>query len=136
MYFVIRMDYFNEHRYYLFKVRNAHKLLNETGFRVEKVFYHLPKCRIRLAGTIEKMWNDVNWPFCEYLSTAYWIIASTLKLYSIKDYEFGWRWLLPLQAESICRLYGFSVEEEQFWRTAPLGLSCSSGITCAPKCCW
>jgi len=41
----------------------------------------------------------------------------------IKDYEFGWRWLLPVQVGSSCRLYGFSVEEEQFWCTAPLAFS-------------
>ena len=43
-----------------------------------------------------------------------------------KDYEFGWRWLLPIRADSTCRLYGFSVEEEQFWRTAPLAFSSST----------
>jgi hypothetical protein len=46
----------------------------------------------------------------------------------IKDYEFGWRWLLPIQADSLCRLYGFSVEEEQFWCSAPLGVSTSTRI--------
>lgn len=31
------------------------------------------------------------------------------------DYRFGWRWLLPA-VEGSMRIYGFSDEEEQFWR--------------------
>jgi len=34
------------------------------------------------------------------------------------SFRFGWRWLLPVQIGSICRLYGFSAEEEQFWMRA------------------
>lgn len=75
---LLRMDYFNGTHIYSFSVRNAHKLLNETGFHVEKVFYHLPKCRNPVGRTIEKMWNLVNWPFREYFSMAYWIIAIKL----------------------------------------------------------
>ena len=48
-----------------------------------------------------------------------------------KDYEFGWRWLLPLHAGITYRMYGFSVEEEQFWCTAPLAFSSSSRNTLA-----
>jgi ubiquinone/menaquinone biosynthesis C-methylase UbiE len=72
---LLGMDYFNGTHIYAFSVRNAHKLLSETGFRVEKIFYHLPKCRNQIGRTIEKMWNVVNWPFREYFSMAYWIIA-------------------------------------------------------------
>lgn len=48
-----------------------------------------------------------------------------MSLDPIRDYEFGWRWLLPVQACSACRLFGFSAEEEAFWGTAPLALPSS-----------
>lgn len=32
------------------------------------------------------------------------------------DYRFGWRWLLPIATGRSIRLYGFSNEEERFWR--------------------
>jgi hypothetical protein len=50
----------------------------------------------------------------------------------LKDYEFGWRWLLPIQEGITCQLYGFNVEEELFWHTAPLALS-SSPSSARPK---
>jgi hypothetical protein len=34
------------------------------------------------------------------------------------DYQFGWRWLLPVAAGGRIRLYGFTSEEERFWRGA------------------
>lgn len=34
------------------------------------------------------------------------------------DFQFGWRWLLPLTKEHSIRLFGFSTEEEQFWNKA------------------
>ena len=42
---LLRMDYFDGMHIYAFSVRNAMKLLEESGFRPEKVFFHLPKCR-------------------------------------------------------------------------------------------
>lgn len=72
---LLRMDYFEGTHIYAFSIRNAYKLLHETGFRVENVFYHLPKCRGRLGHITEKVWNKFRWPFREYLSMAYWIIA-------------------------------------------------------------
>lgn len=75
---LLRMDYFNGTHIYAFSIRNAEKLLQETGFMVEKIFYHLPKCRSRIGGIIEKYWNEIRWPFREYLSMAYWIIAIKL----------------------------------------------------------
>jgi hypothetical protein len=61
------------------------------------------------------------------LDYCYLIVSLDLK----KDYEFGWRWLLPLHAGITYRMYGFSVEEEQFWCTAPLAFSSSSRNTLA-----
>jgi SAM-dependent methyltransferase len=75
---LLRMDYFNGTHIYSFSVRNAYKLLNETGYKVEKVFFHLPKCRNPLGREIEKLWNIANWPFREYFSMAYWVIATKL----------------------------------------------------------
>ena len=34
------------------------------------------------------------------------------------DFRFGWRWLLPVTKGHAIRLFGFSTEEEQFWREA------------------
>lgn len=72
---LLRKDYFNGTHIYAFSIRNTSKLLHETGFRVEKVYYHLPKCRSRLGHSIEQLWNKIRWPFREYLSMAYWIVA-------------------------------------------------------------
>ena len=72
---ILGMDYFNGTHIYSFSVRNSVKLLNETGFKVEKVFFHLPKCRNPLGHSIEKLWNTVKWPFREYCSMAYWVVA-------------------------------------------------------------
>lgn len=73
---LLRMDYFNGTHIYAFSVRNACKLLDETGFKVKKVFFHHPKCCSPLGYKIEKLWNIANWPFREYFSMAYWIIAA------------------------------------------------------------
>ncbi|MCR4309327.1 MAG: class I SAM-dependent methyltransferase [Deltaproteobacteria bacterium] len=72
---LLRMDYFDGTHIYAFSIRNASKLLNEAGFRVVKVLYHLPKCRSRIGRVLEILWNRINWPFREYLSMAYWIVA-------------------------------------------------------------
>jgi len=72
---LLRMDYFNGTHIYAFSVRNTYKLLDETGFKVKKVFFHLPKCRGSLGRVIEKSWNYTKWPFREYFSMAYWVIA-------------------------------------------------------------
>ena len=73
---IIGMNCFNGTHIYSFSVHSAYNLPEATSFRVEKVFYHLPKCRNQIGRTIEKMWNIANWPFREYFSMAYWIIAS------------------------------------------------------------
>lgn len=75
---LLRMDYFNGTHIYAFSVRNANKLLTDTGFRVEKIFFHLPKCQTLPGSTIEKIWNFAAWPFREYFSMAYWVVASKL----------------------------------------------------------
>ena len=72
---LLRIDYFNGTHLYAFSIRNSFKLLQETGFRVEKIFYHLPKCRNRVGRAIEGFWNYTKWPFREYFSMAYWIVA-------------------------------------------------------------
>ena len=72
---LLRMDYFAGTHIYAFSIRNAEKLLNDTGYSVEKVFFHLPKCRSRYGRIIEKIWNYIKWPFREYFSMAYWIVA-------------------------------------------------------------
>lgn len=42
---VLRMNYFNGTHIYAFSISNSKKLLDETGFKIERIFYHLPKCR-------------------------------------------------------------------------------------------
>lgn len=73
---LFRMDYFNGTHIYAFSVRNTHKLLAETGFRPVRVFFHLPKCASPVGRVLENCWNLIRWPFREYLSMAYWVIAS------------------------------------------------------------
>lgn len=75
---LLRMDYFNGTHIYAFSVRNTYKLLEETGFKVERVFFHLPKCRSTIGRGIESIWNSANWPFREYFSMAYWVVATKL----------------------------------------------------------
>lgn len=72
---MLRMDYFDGTHIYAFTIRNAIKLLKETGFEPIKVIYHLPKCRSNLGLNILKIWNVIPFPFREYFSMAYWIIA-------------------------------------------------------------
>lgn len=72
---LLRMDYFDGTHIYAFSVRNANKLLEETGFSSEKVFFHLPKCRSRIGGWVEKTWNITPLPFRSYFSMAYWVVA-------------------------------------------------------------
>lgn len=72
---LLRMDYFDGTHIYAFSVRNARKLLDETGFATQEVFFHLPKCRGRVGRGIESIWNLIRLPFRSYFSMAYWIIA-------------------------------------------------------------
>lgn len=71
----LRMDYFDGTHIYAFSVRNALKLTTTVGFRVRKIFFHLPKCHNPLGSVLESLWNGVNWPFREYFSLAYWVIV-------------------------------------------------------------
>ncbi|MCH7670404.1 MAG: FHIPEP family type III secretion protein [Acidobacteria bacterium] len=73
---VLRLDYYDGNHLYAFSVRNSYKILNETGFSVESLFFHLPRCHGRLGYAIQKGWNYARWPFREYPSMAYWIIAT------------------------------------------------------------
>jgi 2-polyprenyl-3-methyl-5-hydroxy-6-metoxy-1,4-benzoquinol methylase len=73
---LLRMDYFNGTHIYAFSVRNARKLLVEAGFIPVRVFFHLPKCRNTVGRILESCWNLTRWPFHEYLSIAYWIVAA------------------------------------------------------------
>lgn len=73
---VVGHDYYNGTHIYAFTVRNACKLLAVTGFRVERVIYHLPKIRGRAGAVVNKVWNVLPVPFKEYLSMAYWIHAT------------------------------------------------------------
>ena len=75
---LLRMDYFNGTHLYAFSVRNTKKLLEETGFTVNYIFYHLPKCHGRIGWWIEQIWNVVPLPFRSYFSMAYWIVAVKL----------------------------------------------------------
>jgi SAM-dependent methyltransferase len=72
---MLHMDYFNGTHIYAFTIRNATKLLNETGFKVVRVIYHLPKCRSRLGGAFLRLFNATPLPFREYFSLSYWIVA-------------------------------------------------------------
>ncbi len=72
---LLRMDYFAGTHLYAFSLRNARKLLQETGFSVKTVFFHLPKCRGKLGGALETAWNSVSLPFRSYFSMAYWVVA-------------------------------------------------------------
>jgi len=72
---LLHMDYFDGTHIYAFSVRNAFKLLEDTGFKVEGVFFHLPKCRNSIGREIEGIRNSIAGPFREYWSMAYWIVA-------------------------------------------------------------
>ncbi|MEF8716409.1 MAG: class I SAM-dependent methyltransferase [Candidatus Accumulibacter necessarius] len=75
---LLRLDYFNGTHIYAFSVRNARRLLEETGFKIDKIFFHLPKCRGPVGHTIERFWNLAGWPLREYFSMAYWIVAKKM----------------------------------------------------------
>ena len=72
---LLRKDYFDGTHIYSFSVRNAIKLLDESGFETDRVLYHLPKCRSQIGSHIQRLWNSLLLPFHEYFSMAYWIIA-------------------------------------------------------------
>ncbi len=72
---LLRGDYFDGTHIYAFSIRNAKKLLDETGFEPDKTFFHLPMCRGRIGGAVEKLWNSLRLPFRSYFSMAYWIVA-------------------------------------------------------------
>lgn len=72
---LLRMDYFDGTHIYAFSVRNALNLTETTGFKAQKIFFHLPKCQNSLGAGLEGLWNAVRWPFREYFSLAYWVIA-------------------------------------------------------------
>lgn len=73
---LLRMDYFDGTHIYSFSIRNAVKLLHDTGFDVQRIYFHLPKCRGPVGKRIEWLWNSISWPFREYFSMAYWIVAT------------------------------------------------------------
>ncbi len=73
-----RMDYYNGTHIYAFSVRNTRKLLDTTGYKIKKIYFHLPKCRRQPGRLIEGLWNLSNWPFREYFSMAYWVVATKL----------------------------------------------------------
>ncbi|NLT23419.1 MAG: class I SAM-dependent methyltransferase [Syntrophorhabdus sp.] len=75
---LLRMNYFNGTHLYAFSVRNAHRLLAEAGFVPIRVFFHLPKCGNPIGRILENCWNLNRWPFHEYFSMAYWIVATKL----------------------------------------------------------
>lgn len=75
---VLQMDYFDGTHLYAFSVRNSMKLLADAGFKYNKIYYHLPKCRGFFGGLIENLWNSVSWPFRGYFSMAYWIVAEKI----------------------------------------------------------
>jgi len=72
---ILRMDYFNGTHIYAFTVRNTLKLLGDTKFKPKRIFFHLPKCRSQPGHAIESLWNAARWPFREYFSLAYWVVA-------------------------------------------------------------
>jgi SAM-dependent methyltransferase len=75
---LLRMDYFDGTHIYAFSLRNTYKLLQVTGFKVERVYFHLPKCHRPFGRGIESVWNLIKWPFREYISMAYWVVATKL----------------------------------------------------------
>ncbi|HEY9134825.1 MAG TPA: class I SAM-dependent methyltransferase [Pseudomonadales bacterium] len=72
---VLGHDYFDGTHLYSFSIRNATKLLELTGFEVVATYYHLPKCRSKLGGYIQKSWSNLPIPWREYFSMAYWLVA-------------------------------------------------------------
>lgn len=72
---LLRMDYFDGTHIYAFTVRNALKLLTVNTFKPKKIFFHLPKCHSQPGQALESLWNAANWPFREYFSLAYWVVA-------------------------------------------------------------
>lgn len=72
---LLRMDYFDGTHIYAFTIRNALKLLDTITFKPKRIFFHLPRCHGRAGQIIEGLWNAANWPFREYCSLAYWIVA-------------------------------------------------------------
>jgi len=71
----MNMDYYAGTHIYAFTIKNAKKLLEETGFVVEKIIYHLPKCRSNFGYKVLNFWNSIPFPFREYASMAYWVVA-------------------------------------------------------------
>ena len=68
-------DYFDGTHIFSFSVRNAQKLLEITGFKFEKVFWHLPKFRGKTGEIVNNTWNKIPFFGKEQISMAYWIIA-------------------------------------------------------------
>lgn len=72
---ILNRDYFDGTHLYAFSVRNARRLLQETGFGNGTVIYDLPKCRGPLGKKILKLWNLLALPGREYFSMGYWIVT-------------------------------------------------------------
>ncbi|SNR36982.1 class I SAM-dependent methyltransferase [Lutibacter flavus] len=72
---IFRHDYFNGTHLYSFTIRNANKLLIETGFKCKKTFYHFPWLKGRFGEFINVVWNKVPFPRKEWFSMAYWIVS-------------------------------------------------------------
>ena len=72
---IFRHNYFDGTHLYSFTIRNANKLLLETGFSCNDTFYHFPWLKGKFGELINVIWNKVLFPRKEWLSMAYWITA-------------------------------------------------------------
>jgi 2-polyprenyl-3-methyl-5-hydroxy-6-metoxy-1,4-benzoquinol methylase len=77
---LLRKDYFDGTHIYGFSIRNAKKLLAETGFEHVRTFYHLPRCRGPLGRVALALFNLAPLPFRSYFSMGYWIVARKLEI--------------------------------------------------------
>ena len=73
---LFRHDYFDGTHIYSFTIRNSKKLLEDTEFSVDEVFYHFPWLKGKFGETVNSIWNTVPFPGKEWLSMAYWVVAT------------------------------------------------------------
>jgi SAM-dependent methyltransferase len=76
--FLLRHDYFNGTHIYSFSIRNSKKLLEMNGFSVDKIYFHLPKFKGKFGEKVHVFWNAFPIFGKEWLSMAYWIVATKL----------------------------------------------------------
>lgn len=73
---ILNMDYFGGTHIFSFSVKNCNVLLDITGFKFGKVYYDLPYFRGPFGYFLNNAWNILPFPWKEWLSMSYWIIAT------------------------------------------------------------